>query len=192
MTAKEFLNRYQDAMHDERRIQTQIDELKERAVSLRSPDYGSHVQDGKQAEGKLLLIDEAVDLEMDELRPALERLQQTRRQVAQTIKAVPNGRYRELLTHRYICCKGWEWIAQRMGYNRDYLARELHQAALSAVRVPETTNGNGNRSPEYEASRPTLITYPHKSGLCVELFCETVGARPVYSIAVSDNGYVAG
>ena len=136
MTAKEFLNGYRDALHDERRIQAQIDELREQAMSLRSPDYENHVQGGKQTGGKLLLIDEAVDLELHELRLALERSQQSRRQIAQAIEDVPIGRYRELLAHRYISCKGWEWIALRMGYNRDYLAREVHQAALSAVTPP--------------------------------------------------------
>jgi hypothetical protein len=136
MTAKEFLNGYRDALHDERRIQAQIDELQERALSLRSPDCADHVQGGKLTGGKLLLVDDAVDLEMNEVRLALEHSQQSRKKIAKVIEAVPNGRYRELLTHRYISCKSWEWISLHMRYNRDYLAKELHRAALATVILP--------------------------------------------------------
>lgn len=136
MTAKEFLSGYREALYDERRIQSQIDDLKERATSLRLQKYRDTVQGGKQTAGHLSLMDKAIDLEINELNFALEKSQQQRRQVAAVIEAVADGRYRELLTHRYINRKNWDWIANCMGYSRDYLARELHRAALAAVSLP--------------------------------------------------------
>jgi len=137
LTSKEFLNQYRDALHDERHIREQIEDLKDQAASTGSRIGGTPVQGGGGSPGRLGLMDNAVDMEMNELRQALAFSRETKRLVKSTIKAVEDSRYRELLMHRYVGLKGWGWIATRMKYSPDYVKGKLHGEALQAINLSE-------------------------------------------------------
>ena len=56
-------------------------------------------------------------------------------EIGETIDAVPDQRYRDLLTYRYLNGWSWERIAQVMMYSVDRIWH-LHREALNAVKVP--------------------------------------------------------
>jgi hypothetical protein len=134
MTAKEFLQRYGDAIHDERRILAEIEELRERATSIRGGWHGeSYMQEIKKGKdkGKKVLsmavmpngrggndsmaeVDAYIDKEFSRLRKAKANSFVARREVVAAIDLVEDARYRELLSHRYIGFHTWEWIAETM------------------------------------------------------------------------------
>ena len=133
LTPKEFLNQYRDALHDERHIRMQIGDLKESAASVGSRVSGPPVQGGSGSSGRLTLMDDALDMEMNELQQALRFSREMKRLVRSTIKAVDDSRYRELLMHRYVGLKSWSYIANRMRYGTTYVRQDLHGRALQAI-----------------------------------------------------------
>jgi len=156
MTAKEYLQRYGDAIHDERRILSEIEELRERATSIRGGWHGeSYMQEIKSGEAKgkkvystaivprghngnnsMAEVDSYIDKEFDRLRKAKANSMMIRFEVVTTIDLVEDARYRELLSHRYIGLHTWEWIAETMGYERRHIIR-LHGEALQKIQIRE-------------------------------------------------------
>ena len=69
-----------------------------------------------------------VDLQM-EINADIDRLVDLKRDILETIKAVPNQEYQVILEKRYLCFESWEKIADNMSYDIRWLYR-LHGKAL--------------------------------------------------------------
>ena len=130
MTAKQYLSQ---AIQLDRRIRAKranIKHLRELACSV-SPAAGEYA--GKSGAGDPVGRSAAriADLEA-ELRADVKRYTALHREIAAVIDRVPDARYVELLTRRYICGQTWEQIAEGMSYNSRWV-RRLHGKALYAV-----------------------------------------------------------
>lgn len=70
-----------------------------------------------------------------EMREIDAEFADTVRAAEEAIDAVPDPRYRDILTYRYL--NGWSWsrIARGMSYSRDHVIR-LHAGALAAFEPP--------------------------------------------------------
>jgi DNA-directed RNA polymerase specialized sigma24 family protein len=136
MTPKQFLRQYQNALHRERALVESIEELKERAMSVKSQLGGEGMPTSKGAWDKMQLVDRAIDKETSQLCAALLRSQEIREKVQTSINAVKDGRYRELLTLRYIRCRSWERIADDMHCDCRTVYK-WHDVALTMIKVPK-------------------------------------------------------
>ena len=63
-----------------------------------------------------------------------DELINVRREIEEAINKVQNVTLRLLLEQRYLLCKGWEDIADFMGYCVEYVKRDIHKQALRAAR----------------------------------------------------------
>jgi len=80
-------------------------------------------------------------VKLDELYPTLidahDRCLRSYEEIFQAIEAVKEPKYNVLLRYRYIQCKAWAFIADKMGYSEMYCKQELQDAALDAFEIPE-------------------------------------------------------
>ena len=152
MTAKEFLNQYRESLCEARRIEAEIAELRDRAMSIQGSWHGENYtvtrrrEDGAElryeamalmprAHGSnrsMTMVDSYIDKERGRLERAYDRALAVRQQVVAAIEAVPDARYRELLSHRYVSLRTWEWIAETMGVSTKQVHR-WHGAALGQL-----------------------------------------------------------
>jgi DNA-directed RNA polymerase specialized sigma subunit len=68
-----------------------------------------------------------------EINADIDRLVDTKRQIAAMISKIDNARFRALLELRYLCFKKWEEIAEIMHYS-DRQVRRLHKQALDSFK----------------------------------------------------------
>ena len=69
-----------------------------------------------------------------EIERQRDELISVRREIEEAINKVQNVTLRLLLEQRYLLCKGWEDIAEFMGYCVEYVKRDIHRQALRAAR----------------------------------------------------------
>ena len=69
-----------------------------------------------------------------EIERQRDELINVRREIEEAISKVQNVTLRLLLEQRYLLCKGWEDIAEFMGYCVEYVKRDIHKQALRAAR----------------------------------------------------------
>lgn len=69
-----------------------------------------------------------------EIERQRDELISVRREIEEAINKVQNVTLRLLLEQRYLLCKGWEDIAEFMGYCVEYVKRDMHRQALRAAR----------------------------------------------------------
>lgn len=69
-----------------------------------------------------------------EIERQRDELINVRREIEEAINKVQNVTLRLLLEQRYLLCKGWEDIADFMGYCVEYVKRDIHKQALRAAR----------------------------------------------------------
>lgn len=75
-------------------------------------------------------------LELDEeLRAWDAEYAATVREIERAISALPDGRWRDVLTYRYLNFWAWARIAREMHYSRDYVMR-LHADAMVHFKPP--------------------------------------------------------
>jgi len=132
MTVKEFLKQYGDMQYEVRRIEAEIAELRERALSIRSSGKINDTVQGGGLNNSMKAVDVYIDKELNRLRKAKANALVKRQEVQSVIEAVEDARYRELLSHRYISLRTWEWIAETMHASRRHITR-WHGQALQQV-----------------------------------------------------------
>ena len=71
---------------------------------------------------------------MAEINAEIDGLYQMKQEAHAVIRQIPDVRYRDLLTKRYVESKAWERVADEMGYDTFYVKGALHGAALDAAR----------------------------------------------------------
>ena len=135
MTAKEYLRRIRDAESDLRSAEMDYQRARDDVMNLKAIEYdkdkvsNSHIGDLSDAIAALEKYAERVNAKWDELIAMRE-------EAKAQIEQIADGRYREVLTRRYIWGESWEYIAVGMRYAfRTVLW--LHGKALSQFEVPE-------------------------------------------------------
>ena len=123
---KEFLNSYLLAKQDVRRLEEQLEELRDSKISI-SVTYdgmpkGTGFSDLSEYAAK---IDE---LEREIKDKRYERIQ-TFLKVQRAIEGMGDSQEKTLLTYKYLRGYGWERIATDMGYTYRHITR-LHGVAL--------------------------------------------------------------
>lgn len=133
--AHSWLVRAKQAEEEIKEQLEQIEMLKAQAVSVGSAVGGVRARStgDKVGMSAALILDEVRQL--DEMIAAK---QHTRERIRIAIEAVPDHKYRLLLTQRYLLYKTWEQAADAAGYDKDWYARN-RVAALCAVRLPWIT-----------------------------------------------------
>lgn len=78
-------------------------------------------------------IGKIIDLQV-EINRDIDELVDLKREIGETIKAVPDVELQTILEKRYLCFQSWEQIAASMNYEIRWLYR-LHGKALEAVKA---------------------------------------------------------
>nr|DAF12936.1 MAG TPA: Protein of unknown function (DUF1492) [Caudoviricetes sp.] len=131
MRAKEYLQKIREGERLLRLLEAEHTQCRADIIALKGVNYdkplvtgGGQPVDLSTAIAKLEYYAERVNRQWGAVI--------TRREEAKALIAkVPDVRYREVLTRRYILCESWEQIACAMGYNYRWTTR-LHGAALGA------------------------------------------------------------
>ena len=130
MTAKQYLSQ---AIQLDRRIRAKradIKRLRDLACSV-SGSSGDHVGHAGVSDRVGSSAAKIADLEA-EIDADIRRYTELHREIAAVIDSVPDARYAELLTLRYLCGETWERIAVGMNYSYRRVL-QLHGFALQAV-----------------------------------------------------------
>lgn len=131
MTAKEYLRRIRDAESDLRSAELDYQRARDDVINLKAIEYdkdkvsNSHIGDLSDAITALEKYAERVNVKWDELVAMRE-------EAKERIGEIADGRYREVLTRRYLQGESWEYIAVGMGYSFRQITR-LHGGALRAI-----------------------------------------------------------
>ena len=135
MTAKEYLRRICDAESDLRSAEMEYQRARDEVMNLKAIEYdkdkisNSHIGDLSDAIAALEKYAASVSEQWD-------RLIVMREEAKAQIEQIADGRYREVLTRRYIWGESWEYIAVGMGYAFRTVTW-LHGRALAQFKVPE-------------------------------------------------------
>ena len=131
MTAKEYLRRVRDAESDLRSAEMDYQRARDDVMNLKAIEYdkdkvnNSHIGDLSDAIAALEKYAARVSEQWD-------RLIAMREEAKERIGEIADGRYREVLTRRYLQGESWEYIAVGMGYSFRQVTR-LHGGALRAI-----------------------------------------------------------
>ena len=128
MTAKEYLWQVRDAARELKRLEQEYEQARADILHLRGIAYdGDRVSGGKI--GDLSDAIEALEKYAERLNAQWDKLINLRENAKQRIDTMQDGRYREVLTLRYLGGQSWEQVAITMGYDY-YHVHKLHGAAL--------------------------------------------------------------
>ena len=123
-------------MNDIRKMGLEIDSLREEIVLLRQEAEGMKAmglsdmpKGGKQRDASDIIAHVA-DLQQERYALMLDRIQK-REQALLVIARIDNSEQRTVLVQRYILCKSWDDIVDRMHYSYSGLFK-LHGSALKA------------------------------------------------------------
>lgn len=125
---KEFLNRYQEALRDEKRAEEEIETYRIKAMFPQSQEI-SDMPKGSGGQQDLSTYAADVDEMLHELRNCMNECLRLRTEIVTAIEQVPNVTERCVLKYRYIDGLKWSAIADRMDYNRQHVLK-IHGRAL--------------------------------------------------------------
>jgi hypothetical protein len=117
----EFLESYQNARRFIRLYTEEINDIKTRAAQI------MRVLTGKQRARVAGIFRDMIAGNMCQIAEEKKTMQA----VADLIQTVPDAKYRELLTLRYIQGLKWEEIARRMYYADETTPQKRHKAAIA-------------------------------------------------------------
>ena len=138
MRAKQYLQQYRKCKLRLKRLQEQIDELKDLVDGLSAPQVdGDRVQSSHEPDRMGEVIARKSDLE-EELMIEIGNTLDLLNEIEATISAVGNVEYQLLLQKRYIRLETWEVIAEDMHYTSRWLFT-MHGRAL--IEVEKLING---------------------------------------------------
>lgn len=131
MTAKTFLNQYQQSIITIKNLEAEAKQLEELALSCTIPTDREKIQASGLKDRIATLIVQATDLRfkiVDNRSEAIKKLQEVERVIA----CVKNKEQRQILHMRYIENKRWEEIATEMYFSYKWVCT-LHGRALLEV-----------------------------------------------------------
>ena len=131
---KQWLRSYQSVY---RRIKIKREDIERlRSLETKITPTISDMPKGNNQSNKIELITEKIaDIE-DHISDEMKELDETRSEIEEAIREVPNEIYQEILERRYINGQHWELIAVEMNYDYRWTLR-LHGKALEMIKVPE-------------------------------------------------------
>ena len=131
---KQWLRSYQSVY---RRIKIKREDIERlRSLETKITPTISDMPKGNNQSNKIELITEKIaDIE-DHISDEMKELDETRSEIEEAIREVPNEIYQEILERRYINGQHWELIAVEMNYDYRWILR-LHGKALEMIKVPE-------------------------------------------------------
>lgn len=142
IAAKEYLSRLGEATNQIKVLVDKIVALETMLQKVTLPPDAMRVKTG----GNPLDIEEKLD-RMSELKEKytaeIAELHDVYDEVEQTIRAVENPMYRQLLEYRYICDLRWEEIAVKMGIGWRW-TRRMHIRALREIKIGPVKPLNNN------------------------------------------------
>ena len=128
MTVKEYLWRVRDAERDLKRLEQEYEQAKADILHLKAIQYdGDKVTGGKI--GDLSDAIAAIVSYAEQLNEQWDKLIALRKEAKVLIDQIADGRYREILTRRYLRGESWEKVAVDMGYDYYHVCK-LHGKAL--------------------------------------------------------------
>lgn len=137
MIAKEYLWRVRDAERDLKRLEQEYEQAKADILHLKAIQYDADKVTGGKI-GDLSDAIAAVEGYMERLNAQWDKLIALRKEAKVLIERIADGRYREVLTRRYLHGQSWEQVAVDMGYDY-YHVHKLHGRALKIFQ--ERQNG---------------------------------------------------
>lgn len=130
MTAKEYLQQYQNVNQEINAKLDQISRLRELATKTTTVLGDNKVQTSTENKTEKIIA-KIVDLE-NEVNAGIDRLQEIKQRVENVINTVPDANQRAVLERRYINGKHWEEIAVELSYTYQWVC-ELHGRALQKI-----------------------------------------------------------
>lgn len=130
---KEYLNRYQEALRDEKRAEEEIETYRIKAMFPQSQQI-SDMPKGSGGQQDLSAYAADVDEMLHELRLCMDECQKLRKEIFEVINAVPDATERLVLKYRYIDGLKWEDVAVHMDYCWQHI-HKLHSKALRDIRL---------------------------------------------------------
>lgn len=128
MTAKEYLWRVRDAERDLKRLEQEYEQAKADILHLKAIQYDADKVTGGKI-GDLSDAIAAVEGYMERLNAQWDKLIALRKEAKVLIERIADGRYREVLTRRYLQGQSLEKIAVDLRYNYRWIKR-LHVRAI--------------------------------------------------------------
>lgn len=131
MTAKEYLRRIRDAECDLRSAEIEYQRARDDVMNLKAMEYDKdRVSNSRIGD----LSDAIASLEgyAERIAEQWDKLIALREDAKARIEQIEDGRYRDVLTRRYLQGESWEYIAVGMGYSFRQVTR-LHGGALRAI-----------------------------------------------------------
>ena len=137
MTAKEYLWRVRDAERELKQLEQAYTQARADILHLKGIAYDAD----KVTRGKIGDLSDAIaalDGYAQRLNAKWDALVALREEARALIERITDGRYREVLTLRYLDGQSWEQVAVTMGYDY-YHVHKLHGRALKIFQ--ETKSG---------------------------------------------------
>nr|WP_325190619.1 hypothetical protein [uncultured Selenomonas sp.] len=128
MTAKEYLWRVRDAERDLKRLEQEYEQAKADILHLKAIQYDADKVIGGKI-GDLSDAIAAVEGYMERLNAQWDKLIALRKEAKVLIERIADGRYRDVLTRRYLQGQSWEQMAVEMFYDYHHV-HKLHKYAL--------------------------------------------------------------
>ena len=137
--ARDFLNRVHRMDRSLMWKKEQIVALREMATSSTSRISDMPRSDSPNLQRMEMLVCKITDLEREVEGDCME-LEATRIDTALAILKLPNVQHQQLLTERYLLSRGWQDIANILGYSMSHVFR-LHEDALCSMQALLTKEG---------------------------------------------------
>ena len=137
--ARDFLNRVHRMDRSLGWKKEQIVALREMATSATSRMSDMPRSDSPNLQRMEMLVCKITDLEREVEGDCID-LEATRIDTALAILKLPNVQHQQLLTERYLVSRGWQDIANILGYSMSHVFR-LHEDALCSMQALLTKEG---------------------------------------------------
>ena len=135
MTSKEYLNQ---AYRLNERINSdlqELDDLRQLATSISSPNFGERVQTSRNVEPPFVRAIIKIDEMERRLDAEIDRYVDLKKEISEAIKSVINPEEQILLRYRYINGYGWNKIGALMSVSLRTVHR-IHASALQNFVIP--------------------------------------------------------
>ena len=128
---KQWLLRYREGKKDVRRLEEELEELREMQTGIKSVRYSDMPKGGKK---KRDLSDSMVEIEKTQERINAARYQRIKvfHEVKDAIEQLPTAAEREVMSYRYLRLMEWEKISGKMDVDLRQVYR-IHDKALKNI-----------------------------------------------------------
>lgn len=127
--AKAYLWRVRDAERELKRLEEEYEQAKADILHLKAIQYDANKVTGGKI-GDLSDAIAAIEGYMERLNEQWGKLEALREEAKALIERIADGRYREVLSRRYLQGQSLEAVAVGMGYNYRWIQR-LHRRAVA-------------------------------------------------------------